>query len=542
MILPLCSCIVVTDTVPDTPWLLMVMAGLILLILTGPVRRENRAQGIRLTAMAAFPVVLALGGLFLAFPQEGYVNRSGVLRENILTAARHLPQILETGIPETAAGLSPRLPQTIDLAALGERIPFSYPVMEVTAEKNGTLYLRGRDYDQYDGLGWTATGDRTESFVLPDGPRQTIRIETRNRKQILYHPYYPASGVTLTAGAAENPEGRQAYALVCTALPDSWRQTAYAGIAPPAEQWQSCLSLPETTRQGAAPFLEQLQGRELSNTAKADIIAALVTDSARYDTRTGKMPSQEPDFALWFLRKADTGYCVHFATAAAVLLRSAGVPARYVTGYMVQARAGQTVTVTEEDAHAWAEYYEPALDLWIPLEATPASESGPAPQPLREEIPVITQPETRPEESAAETTVPTQAPSAPLPENHLSETGNSPSAGTGLRIFLPIAAVTVLMILQRKLRLILRRRKQRTGDPNRQALQRWQESVRLARLLKEIPTEELMGLAQKAKFSQYQLTNDELLQFDSFNRSCLRRLKKKAWYHRFVYQFVYAIY
>ena len=396
VILPLCSCIVVTDTVPDAPWLLMVMAGLVLLILTGPVRRENRAHGIRLTAVAALPVVLALGGLFLVFPQNSYVNHSEILRENILTAARYLPRILETGLPETTTGLSRRLPQTIDLAALGERIPFSYPVMEVTAEKSGTLYLRGRDYDRYDGLGWTATHDRTETFSLTDGPRQTIRIETRNRKEILYLPYYPASPVTLTAGTAENPEERQILDLVCTALPDTWRQTAYESTDLPEEQWQDCLSLPDTTRQGAAPFLEQLQGRALSNTAKADIIAALVTDSARYDTRTGKMPPQEPDFALWFLREADTGYCVHFATAATVLLRSAGVPARYVTGYMVQARAGQTITVTEEDAHAWAEYYEPGLNLWIPLEATPAAESAPAPRPLREESPVVTQPETEP--------------------------------------------------------------------------------------------------------------------------------------------------
>ena len=100
----------------------------------------------------------------------------------------------------------------------------------------------------------------------------------------------------------------------------------------------------------------------------------------------------------------------------------------------------------------------------------------------------------------------------------------------------------LILPIQRAARLALRRRRQQAGDPNRQALQRWQESVRLTRLLKESPTEELIILAQKAKFSQYQLTEEELSRFDSFNRTCLHRLKKKPWYLRLIYRFIYAAY
>ena len=75
-LIPLCSCIVVTDTVPHEKWLLTVMAGLILLILTGSVRQESCLQALRLTLALALPVAIALGGLFLAFPSESYVNHS----------------------------------------------------------------------------------------------------------------------------------------------------------------------------------------------------------------------------------------------------------------------------------------------------------------------------------------------------------------------------------------------------------------------------------------------------------------------------------
>ena len=105
---------------------------------------------------------------------------------------------------------------------------------------------------------------------------------------------------------------------------------------------------------------------------------------------------------------------------------------------------------------------------------------------------------------------------------------------------LPVLALG--LAAQRSVRLTLRRRWQRTGDVNKQALYRWRESVRLARMLKESPTEELIHLAQKAKFSQHELTAEELMEFDSFNRTCLRRLKKRPWYRQLVYRYLYAAY
>ena len=547
-LLPLCSCIVVTDTVPGEGWLLMVMAGLVLLVLTSDLRHENAAQGIRLTLFSAVPVVLALWGLFTAFPQVGYVNQSEVLRENILIATRNIPQIIETGMNQIASGLQKQPARQVDLAGLGARIPFTYPVMEVTAESGGTLYLRQQDYDLYDGLGWTASEGRAEPFPAAAGSGESVLIRTENRKNTLFLPYYPISGATLKNGHAENTENAREYTVLRSALPADWRQTAYQNAAASPEEWQDYLALPEATRQGAAPYLAQLDPNA-SNTEKAELIAALVLGSARYDLDPGKMPPSEPDFALWFLERSSRGYCIHFATAATVLLRAAGVPARYVTGYMLETTAGESVTVTEENAHAWAEYYEPSLGLWIPLEATPAdeapvqtvrpqtapSETTAATEPVPETTQAVTE---APTESSApsETTVP-EAPSIVPAEPPEQATRRSLPAG-----LLLLPAALLILALQRSLRLALRRRRQQRGDPNRQALQRWREAERLARLLKECPTEELMVLAQKAKFSQYQLTEEELSRFDSFNRTCLRRLKKKPWYLRLVYKFIYAVY
>ena len=64
----------------------------------------------------------------------------------------------------------------------------------------------------------------------------------------------------------------------------------------------------------------------------------------------------------------------------------------------------------------------------------------------------------------------------------------------------------------------------------------------LAKLRREQAPKRLFDLAQKAKFSQYELTQEELLQFDSFNRTCLKQLKKKPWYLQLIHQYIYAAY
>jgi len=553
-LMPVLPCIVVTDTVPGEIHLLLLLAGLILLILTTSVRRENAAQGLQLTFGAALPVVLGLIVLFLAIPQEGYVNQTVKIQETIRAATRKIPTMMESGMNQLASRFQKDSPARVDLAGLGPRLPFTYTVMEVTAQSNGTLYLRGRDYDSYDGLGWTASKKRQEPFSRTDGTAETMTIRTETRKEQLFLPYYPQEEVLLSAGRAENESGILEYTFTRNILPVDWRMKAYQPTVYGSEKWPQYCSLPEDTRRGAEELLTGLFPENATHTEKADIIAALVTDTAEYDLDPEKMPKEAEDFALWFLRDSESGYCVHFATAATVLLRSADVPARYVTGYMVKTTAGETITVTEEHAHAWAEYFEPNLNVWIPLEVTPGTE---VPEPVTE-----TQPEPPETTAPPETEAVTEETLPPETETQPSETAPPPtvqaepgrpeepvSLGLGIRSFLKTllrVLLTVLLLslipVQRALRIRLRRKRQWTGSPNRQALRRWQETERLCRLLKDKPPEHLLALAQKAKFSQYEITPEELQQFDTFCHSCRKQLRELPWYTRWIYRYIFAAY
>ena len=86
--------------------------------------------------------------------------------------------------------------------------------------------------------------------------------------------------------------------------------------------------------------------------------------------------SGERGFLSYVLEVSKSGYSVHYATLATLLLRCCGIPARYVEGYVVSSSqaealaAGETLTLTQSNAHAWTEYYLDGVG-WIPFDATP---------------------------------------------------------------------------------------------------------------------------------------------------------------------------
>jgi hypothetical protein len=90
----------------------------------------------------------------------------------------------------------------------------------------------------------------------------------------------------------------------------------------------------------------------------------------RYTTEVGQ-PGNEP--LLEFLFHTHAGYCQHFAGAAALILRVAGVPSRVVVGFATGEPIGHdTWAVRDEDAHAWIEVYFPGVG-WVPFNPTPGS-------------------------------------------------------------------------------------------------------------------------------------------------------------------------
>lgn len=83
-----------------------------------------------------------------------------------------------------------------------------------------------------------------------------------------------------------------------------------------------------------------------------------------------------------FLLGHRRGHCEYFATAAVLLLRLAGVPARYVAGFAIDPaeRMGGTVTVRESHAHAWVRIWDDGE--WRDFDPTPAADFAADPPAL----------------------------------------------------------------------------------------------------------------------------------------------------------------
>jgi len=549
-LLPLFSCLVVTDTVPGSGYLFLLLFGVVMLLMTSRVRGNSGFQGNQLTLLVALPVAAALAAVFLAVPREGYVNHSAEIRAGLQSWLQRLPETVMVPAGEFPLRLQPGEPESVDLASLGSFRESSQPVLYVTAQTGGTVYLRGQDYDVYDGTGWQATAHRAEAFACQGVDLGGVTVETVERTGQLYLPYYPAGGISLVGGRVDNTGLYTQYTFQRTGLADG-AQTLAGETAQASSGWPEYLTLPGQTRAGAEELLEGIVPAGASAAQKAQAVGSFVRGCAVYDRDPSRMPREAEDFALWFLKESDRGYCVHFATAAVVLLRAAGVEARYVSGYMVRGQAGERITVTGENAHAWAEYYDPQLGVWLVLEATPAS-GGHSPDPAQEQVQAPEQAtqasQQATEGTAASTAAPTAAPTQPSAAGgHTTpeETAPQSPALEGLvrlgKLILLFAVAAGALAGQRTVRLRLRRQCQRTGTENSRALARWKEAERLAGLLKEEAPDELHRLAQKAKFSQHTLTEDELLAFEGYLRAARKRLRQHPWYRRLVYRYIFAV-
>jgi transglutaminase-like putative cysteine protease len=79
------------------------------------------------------------------------------------------------------------------------------------------------------------------------------------------------------------------------------------------------------------------------------------------------------DSAVECFARTRKGYCLHYASTMAILLRAANpsnpIPTRLVQGFLPGTLAGNVETVRNRNAHAWVEVYFPGYG-WIPFDPT----------------------------------------------------------------------------------------------------------------------------------------------------------------------------
>ena len=88
-----------------------------------------------------------------------------------------------------------------------------------------------------------------------------------------------------------------------------------------------------------------------------------------------EMKATGPDPLADFLFNVKSGHCEYYSTAMAVLLRTRGVAARVVNGFLPGEynEAAGAYTVRQSDAHSWVEVYFPETRSWVTFDPTPSA-------------------------------------------------------------------------------------------------------------------------------------------------------------------------
>ena len=553
-------CLVILQTEPATVPVLLLVGTLTLLALTQKLRFDTTQSGHRLAVRLILPVLAFTALLAVIFPRQSYTRSSW--SESLAPLVDQAAEKLTVFRKNTATGrvefVSPFTPSTlgswpwdssvtnVNLRRVGPQRKTGRRVMQVRSNYTASCHLRADSLAVYEDSSWKAlkdddyvnSGVSDQLLLLPDaqslgaGTPSELQIRTDMKSSIFYTPYrtvQPLDGAEVVQDAyiknlSQLTEYTINYVNIEETPGNSEQYTAFV--------YQTYTQLPEDLRHELVQILNGsgIEKEDTQRTARA--IASYVADSAAYSLDTPRVPDGE-DFALWFLRESDTGYCVHFATATALLLRAAGIPARYVTGYYLQTQAGQWTDVTEDDAHAWVEYYLNGYG-WQVLDPTPADLSANVPETPTDEPEEKTQQDpqqtTQPEEPSepSEASQPEQDTlnSADAPQT----TGQTPAGKIALRAVWIVLFFALALCIWQVVLTGLRRAAFATGSNNKRAVMLWRHIEFLCKLKKEEPPETLRELALKARFSQHKLTKQELSMLQTFSDEQTKALlRESAW-------------
>ena len=131
-------------------------------------------------------------------------------------------------------------------------------------------------------------------------------------------------------------------------------------------------------------------------------------------TLTPDEPPKNQDFVTYFLYVGREGYCTYYASAMTVLCRMAGLPSRYVEGFLAQPAGDGFAYVTGKDAHAWTEVYFEGFG-WVPFDPTPSQQGNSTAPPENNTEPDPT-PSPSPDDQPTPTPDPNQPENEPSPE------------------------------------------------------------------------------------------------------------------------------
>lgn len=407
------------------PLALPATSGLgILAILIVPAMIKPQSVGVLgfAAATAGYLLILGCSHWFAPDPRTGAdtARNPGQFRRGALTGALALTVtlLLQLVIPGFEQGTFPqgsRLNPFGSASGLNPMISLGNSLRSPTGDGRitfatnaaSTPYLRSVTVDSFNGDNW-APDDRDNTRRLGTGrmdsgfePAATeMRVVTAINTGQFTSPYLPApyapeavngltgrwswDPATLSIKGVDANSRNQQYVVLSASpqlTPDLLAQATGPVQDVPDQFIRPPDNVPEIVRSTAQTVTE----RSTTPYARALAIqqylrSAAFTYSLQSPVQGGYDGNGLSVLADFLNQKS--GYCIHFASAMAVMARLEGIPSRIAVGYAPGRPTGATVSiggqgalpefeVDARDAHAWPELYFQGLG-WVPFEPTPS--------------------------------------------------------------------------------------------------------------------------------------------------------------------------
>ncbi|HEY3346464.1 MAG TPA: DUF3488 and transglutaminase-like domain-containing protein [Nitrospirota bacterium] len=288
----------------------------------------------------------------------------------------------------------------VDLGSMGQVLLDQSTVMRVeiagmTVAPDKPLLWRGRVFDKYNGVSWEDSFkggfellvNTFGRFYLRPGEKrfgkpveQNITLEPLDTPTLfmLYQAYQLDMELRAILKDKSNtyqitypPGSRLHYSVVSAPAAHSIKDMKAAGNVYFGSVWPGYMQLPD-----GSDRLKALAAEITAGSASAYEKAARIQEYLARNCKYTLSPSRDQSLSPIddFLFKSKEGYCEHFATATALMLRASGVPARLVSGFAGGEwnNYGKFLLIRQKDAHTWVEAFLPRYG-WVEFDPTPAS-------------------------------------------------------------------------------------------------------------------------------------------------------------------------
>lgn len=384
-----------------------------------------------------------------------------------------------------------------NLAQQSDRVVVTY-----SSDKAEGQYLRLTSLSQIDRSGWKMTPMQLSTGSLPQAPgvqssrRSTTQINVGDfSTQYLPAPYAPesfqASGewawdrntLTLVSTQANGTESTRNLSYEVSSVdtepvPQEFN-TAVAGTPPDSK---TTAQVPADVPAEIAQLTASITKDAPTPVLKAAAIQEYLRDPRNFTYSTTAPSGDGYEVISNFLFKDKAGYCIHFASAMALMARIEGIPSRVAIGFLPGEKKGDQWQVRGKNMHAWPELYFAGFG-WVRFEPTAAVANAP--------MWTVTSPANNPTPSASASSAPSATPSnsasASAPNASASSVSSAPEADSDSGVTqLPwgriaagmggLAALIIVVMAPWVVRSSIRRRRLgASGDPHTVVAGWWAE-------------------------------------------------------------------